>query len=106
MATPDTTERRRSTDATWFRVLERFGLPTLFALVLLGSTLARERADRSERVELLAKLTAAIEEQTKAFRELRDAEYAHADAVRSDFRLRGPTLHAAPHKRAERTAQE
>ena len=74
--------QRRSSDSTWFRILDRFGLPTLLAIVLLGYVLRNGEADREERRQLLSGIKAAIEEQTKVLSRLAIAEEEHAQAVR------------------------
>jgi hypothetical protein len=83
----------RREDALWYRVLDRFGLPTLMAVLLLGYVLRQGEAERSERRELLAGIRTAIETQTITLRELAAAERAHADAVAvAQFRLPAPRL--------------
>jgi N-glycosylase/DNA lyase len=71
--------------ATWYRVLDRFGLPTLFALALLWQMFGTARADREERTVLLEKLTQAVQAQTSAMQEVARAEREHVDAVRVAF---------------------
>lgn len=75
-------ERRRATDSTWFRVLERFGLPTLFALLLLGYVLRQGDAEARERRELLTAIRDAVTNQTIVIRELALNQARHADEVR------------------------
>jgi hypothetical protein len=79
----DSTDLRRRVGDTpiWFRLLDRFGLPTLFAIALLWHVLATGKADREERHVLLRQLTVAISANTSALEELASSERAHASAV-------------------------
>lgn len=83
-----TTGPARREDALWFRVLDRFGLPTLLTVLLLAYVLRQGEAERAERRELLLSLRGAIEQQTATLRDLASAERAHAEAVA--FALRSP----------------
>ncbi len=85
---------RRRVDPLWWRVLERFGLPTLLVLLLLGYVLRQGEAERRERVELLSGLRTAIEQQTVALRSLAAEQRAYADVVR----LTWPRLRVSPPK--------
>lgn len=76
----------RREDALWFRILDRFGLPTLMAVMLLAYVLRQGEAERTERRELLLSLRSAIEQQTSTLRDLASAERAHAEAVMSVYR--------------------
>ncbi len=90
----------------WFRVLDRFGLPTLFAVLLLGYVLRQGEAERVERRELLGGIKAAIEQQTVALRELAAREEEHAAAVRLTWptlRLPPPRVARAPSPTSEAT---
>lgn len=95
----------------WYRVLERFGLPTLFAVALLGYEFTRAKWDRQERTDLLGGIKAAITEQTKAqvqaaaaLHELAQEERSHADAVRLTWpRVREPPRRPRPATEEEPT---
>lgn len=79
------TEKRRTVDALWFKLLDRFGLPTLFAVALLGYVLRQGEADRKERAELLGRLATAIDAQTVALREVMRETRDTADVVRAHW---------------------
>ncbi len=74
--------RERQEPPLWFRVLDRFGLPTMFAVALLLFVLRNSEADRAERRELLSGIKTSIDRQTLALQELAAREEEHADAVR------------------------
>lgn len=74
--------RRRATDPLWWRVLDRFGLPTLLVLFFLVVGTRWMEEDRKERRELLARVATAVENNTAALVQLAAEERAHADAVR------------------------
>lgn len=87
---------RRTTDATWFRVLDRFGLPTLFAVLLLGYVLRQGEGEQRERRELLGALRGAIEQQTAALVTLAAEQRTTADAIRATWpRVRLPSPRVA-----------
>jgi hypothetical protein len=75
-------ERRRPTDAVWFRILERLGLPTLYAVVLLGLLTRWVDAERLDRRELLGRLASSIEKQTQALSALATEQRGVTDALR------------------------
>lgn len=67
--------RRRRDDSTWFRVLDRFGLPTLLTLLLFWAwqgAIREERAaqgvERARLIQVVDRLTVAIETNTEAGR--------------------------------------
>lgn len=81
-------EPRRSTDARWFRVLDRFGLPTVLLLAVLWKASVWVEADRLERatvlraiVDQLTAQTGLLTIQTELMRQLATEERRHADAV-------------------------
>jgi hypothetical protein len=87
----ETTHERRRLDPLWFRVLERFGLPTLYAIGAGALVVWMVRGDVAERRELLHAIRNAVEQQTVALRDLKTAEDRHADAVAATWpRLRIP----------------
>lgn len=72
-------ERRikRQEDVLWFKVLDRFGLPTLFALILLigilniGNKLVSQMAtERKDYHEILSGFIAALGEATKTLKDV------------------------------------
>jgi hypothetical protein len=95
-----TAEPRR--DPAWLRVLDRHGLPTLYALGAAALLVWQLRDARTERRELLTKLDATIGQQTAVLRDLAAKEQLHADAVSATWpaiRLRvasAPREPAAP----------
>jgi len=87
----------RAQDATWFRVLDRFGLPTLFATALLVNVLRSASADREERRELLTGIRDAINRQTVVLGAIVRGQDEAAAALRLTWpKLRIPRVLPAP----------
>jgi hypothetical protein len=60
-------------DPLWFRVLERFGLPTLFALLAMGTIFWQIKANREDRREDQKAFLDALQKNTAALDSLRSS---------------------------------
>lgn len=75
------TQRRRD-DSTWFRILDRFGLPTLLTLLLFWAWQGAIREERASQAGERDRLIGVMERQTRAL----DANTAAALAQVSELR--------------------
>lgn len=78
-----TKPNRRGSDTLWFSVLDRFGLPTLLVLLFLWKGMEWVEADRKERAEILAQLSANIAAQTIVLKDMSAHDRETAEAIRA-----------------------
>ena len=79
---------KRQEDVLWFKVLDRFGLPTLFALILLvgilniGNKLVNQMAvERKDYHEILSGFIEALGETTKTLKDVQKTLAAQGGVI-------------------------